>query len=170
MLQPLPLKSIYGLSEQTNKRITQSTHRQKFMRPTESELEILHVLWEQGPATVRTVNDLLNERRKSSQSAARSAAKPKESAGYTTTLKLMQIMFEKGLVTREEDGRTHTYTAAVREEETQSLLLQQFVDNTFRGSTARLVMQALGNHEASAEELDEIKALIAQLENNPPKL
>jgi len=135
------------------------------MKPTESELEILHILWEKGPATVRMVNDILNERRKSSQATARNTAKPKESAGYTTTLKLMQIMFEKGIVTREEDGRTHNYAAAVREEATQSLLLQQFVDNTFRGSTARLVMQALGNHEASAEELDEIKALIAQLEN-----
>jgi len=135
------------------------------MKPTESELEILHILWEKGPATVRAVNDLLNERRKSGLSAARG----KESAGYTTTLKLMQIMFEKGLVTRMEDGRTHTYTAAVREEDTQSLLLQQFVDNTFRGSAARLVMQALGNHEASAEELDEIKALIAQIEQNQPK-
>ena len=135
------------------------------MKPTESELEILHILWEKGPATVRMVNDLLNERRKNGLSAARS----KVSAGYTTTLKLMQIMSEKGLVTREEDGRTHTYSAAVRKNDTQSLLLQQFVDNTFRGSTARLVMQALGNHEASAEELDEIKALIAQIEQNQPK-
>jgi predicted transcriptional regulator len=138
------------------------------MKPTESELEILHILWEQGAATVRTVNDLLNERRKSSL-AARSAAKPKESAGYTTTLKLMQIMFEKGLVTRKEDGRTHTYAPAVRVEETQTLLLQQFVDNAFRGSAARLVLQALGNHEASPAELDEIKALIAQLEKEQPK-
>lgn len=135
------------------------------MRPTESELEILHILWEKGPATVRTVNDLLNERRKSSAAGSRKDAKTKESAGYTTTLKLMQIMYEKGLVTRTEDGRTHTYAAAVRQEEVQSLLLQQFVDNTFRGSTARLVMQALGNHEASPAELDEIKALIAQIEN-----
>jgi predicted transcriptional regulator len=127
------------------------------MKPTDSELEILHILWERGACTVRTVNDLLNERRKSG------TARFKES-GYTTTLKLMQIMFEKGLVTREEDGRTHMYSAAVREEDTQSLLLQQFVDNAFRGSTARLVMQALGNHEASTEELDEIKALIAQIE------
>ncbi len=136
------------------------------MRPTDSELEILHILWENGPATVRTVNDLLNERRKRGL-VARSAAR--QSAGYTTTLKLMQIMFEKGLVNREEDGRTHIYAAAVREEDTQSLLLQQFVDNAFRGSTARLVMQALGSHEASAEELDEIKALIAQLENEQQK-
>lgn len=137
-------------------------------RPTDSELEILHILWEQGPSTVRTVNDLLNERRISRKSTP-AAGKPKESAGYTTTLKLMQIMFEKGLVTREEDGRTHTYTAAVREEDTQSLLLQQFVDNAFRGSTVRLVMQALGSHEASAAELDEIKALIAQIEQEQSK-
>ena len=140
----------------------------QFMKPTDSELEILHILWEQGPGTVRTVNDLLNERRESRKSDP-SNSKPKESAGYTTTLKLMQIMFEKGLVTRTEDGRTHTYAAAVREEDTQSLLLQQFVDNAFRGSTTRLVLQALGNHEASAEELDEIKALIAQIEQQQPK-
>lgn len=126
-------------------------------RPTDSELEILHILWLHGSSTVRTVNDLLNAQRRSSQSA-------KDSAGYTTTLKLMQIMFEKGLVTRVEEGRTHAYTAAVQESDTKGLLLQQFVDNAFRGSTARLVMQALGNHEASTEELDEIKALIAKIE------
>ncbi|MBP6811337.1 MAG: BlaI/MecI/CopY family transcriptional regulator [Saprospiraceae bacterium] len=133
-------------------------------KPTDSELEILHILWEQGPSTVRTVNDLLNERRRSGLASSRLSAKPKESAGYTTTLKLMQIMFEKGLVTRVEEGRTHAYTAFIRESDTQDLLLQQFVDNAFRGSTARLVMQALGNHEASTEELDEIKALIAKIE------
>lgn len=126
-------------------------------KPTDSELEILHILWAQGPSTVRTVNDLLNEQR-------RSSLKAKDSAGYTTTLKLMQIMFEKGLVSRQEEGRTHIYTAMVQESNTQDLLLQDFVDNAFRGSTARLVMQALGNHEASSEELDEIKALIAKIE------
>ena len=126
------------------------------MKPTDSELEILQILWQKGPATVRSINDLLNQRRE---------------VGYTTTLKFMQIMFEKGLVTRVEDGRTHIYTAAVSENDTQSLLLQEFMDNTFRGNAARLVMQALGNHEASTEELDEIKALIAQIEgqNNADK-
>ncbi len=132
-------------------------------KPTDSELEILHILWAQGPSTVRSVNELLNEQRRNNYSASSAAPKPKES-GYTTTLKLMQIMFEKGLVTRLEDGRTHTYTAFVQERDTQDLLIQQFVDNAFRGSTARLVMQALGNHEASTEELDEIKALIAKIE------
>lgn len=121
----------------------------KQSKPTESELEILSVLWEKQAATVRAVHEEL--------------LKIKD-AGYTTTLKLMQIMFEKGLVTRVEEGRTHAYTAFIRESDTQDLLLQQFVDNAFRGSTARLVMQALGNHEASTEELDEIKALIAKIE------
>jgi BlaI family penicillinase repressor len=127
-------------------------------RPTDSELEILHILWSQGPSNVRTVNDLLNEQRRNNPLA-------KEAAGYTTTLKLIQIMLEKGLVTRVEEGRTHIYTASVQERDTQGVLLQQFVDNAFKGSTARLVMQALGNHEASTEELDEIKALIAKIES-----
>jgi BlaI family penicillinase repressor len=123
-------------------------------QPTDSELSILHVLWQKGPSTVRTVNDALSEQRE---------------VGYTTTLKLLQIMHDKGLVTRVEEGRTHVYAAAVSREATQSVLLQQFVDTAFRGSAMKLVMQALGNHEASAEELDEIKALIAQMEQEPPK-
>lgn len=125
-----------------------------FSKPTDAELEILHLLWELGPSTVRTVNDRLNQRRE---------------VGYTTTLKMMQIMFEKGLATRMEDGRTHLYTAAVAESDTQSRLLQQFVDNAFRGSASKMVLQALGNHDATAAELDEIKALIAQLEQNQSK-
>ena len=87
-------------------------------------------------------------------------------AGYTTTLKLMQIMHEKGLLSRIEEGRSHLYTAPVTEEETQQSLLGRVVDTTFRGSAARLVMQALGNHETSAEELDEIRTLLNNLENN----
>lgn len=120
-----------------------------YMKPTDSELEILQLLWELGPSTVRAVNERLNERR---------------DVGYTTTLKLLQIMFEKGIVSRKEDGRTHTYTAAITETDTQTVLLQEFVDQTFRGSAMKMVMQALGNHDASTEELDEIKALIAQME------
>ncbi len=120
-------------------------------KPTDAELEILHILWEQGPSTVRSVNDRLSQQRE---------------IGYTTTLKLMQIMFEKGLVTRQDDSRSHVFTAAVTESDTQSRLLQTFVDLTFRGSAMKMVMQALGNHEASASELDEIKQLIAQLEKD----
>jgi BlaI family penicillinase repressor len=126
------------------------------MKPTDSELEILQLLWELGPSTVRTVNDRLNTQRE---------------VGYTTTLKLMQIMFEKGIVTRDEGNRTHLYIAAIAEAETQNLLLQEFVDQAYRGSAMKLVMQALGNHEASSAELDEIKALIAQMEQQQlPKL
>jgi BlaI family transcriptional regulator, penicillinase repressor len=130
-------------------------------QPTDAELEILHLLWELGPSTVRTVNERQNEKRE--------AESVKDPLGYTTTLKLMQIMHEKGWVSRIEDGRTHIYTAAVQETDTQSALLQQFVDNAFRGSAMKMVMQTLGNYEAGAEELDEIKALIAQIEQNQSK-
>jgi BlaI family transcriptional regulator, penicillinase repressor len=120
-------------------------------RPTESELEILQVLWQHGPSPVRFVNDELNKQRE---------------VGYTTTLKLMQIMVDKGLAARNTDSRTHIYSAAVSEADTQQHLLNRFVDRTFRGSAMKLVMQALGSHKASEEELDEIKALIKQMEDN----
>lgn len=119
-------------------------------KPTDSELEILQILWESGPSKVRFVNDKLNEARE---------------VGYTTTLKIMQIMAEKNLVTRNTDSRTHIYSAAVDETEARKNLLEKFVDTTFRGSAMSLVMQALGNHDASTEELDEIKNLIKKLED-----
>ena len=122
----------------------------KINRPTDAELEILQVLWQKGPSTVRQVNEALNETRET---------------GYTTTLKLLQIMFDKGLVERDDAQRKHIYAAAVRESDTQQQLLRQFVDSTFRGSASRLVMQLLGNHNATPQELDEIKALIEKLEN-----
>lgn len=121
------------------------------IKPTESELEILQILWKKGAATVRQVNDEL--------------ARNKE-VGYTTTLKLMQIMHEKNLVTRTEEGRYHIYQAAIEEESTQKLLLDRFIDTAFRGSASRMVMQALGNQAVSKDELDEIKAWIETLENN----
>lgn len=124
--------------------------KSKKIRPTESELEILQVLWEHGPSTVRFVNDQLNEDRE---------------VGYTTTLKLMQIMAEKGLADRDTSQRTHIYRPAVTEGETQQNLLTQFVDRTFKGSAMKLVMQALGNHNASEAELGEIKALIEEMES-----
>ncbi len=118
------------------------------MKPTDAELEILHVLWTNGPSTVRQVHDTLSQSR---------------DLGYTTALKLMQIMVEKGLLTREEDARSHTYTAAVNEEATQQGLVDRFVETAFRGSASKLVMQVLGNHKASREELDEIKNLLNNL-------
>jgi len=121
------------------------------IKPTESELEILQILWKKGSATVRQVNDELSQQKE---------------VGYTTTLKLMQIMHEKNLVTRTEEGRYHIYRAAIEEENTQKLLLDRFIDTAFRGSASRMVMQALGNQSVSKDELDEIKAWIETLENN----
>ncbi len=119
-------------------------------KPTDAELEILQVLWENGPSSVRFVNDELAEKRE---------------VGYTTTLKLMQIMFEKGLVSRNTDARSHIYEAAIERDATQRSLLGTFVDNVFSGSAMNLVMQALGDHKASKDELDQIKALIQKMEN-----
>lgn len=121
----------------------------KTPRPTEAELEILQLLWQEGASSVRNINDILNKKRE---------------VGYTTTLKLMQIMLEKGLVTRNEDQRTHIYSAAVKEQDTQKKLLDSFVDSAFRGASMKMVIQALGNHDASTEELNEIKALIKEIE------
>lgn len=120
-------------------------------KPTDSELEILQVLWAKGQASVREVFEQINE------------AREKE-VKYTTILKLMQLMAEKDLVQRDTSQRTHIYTANVEEQTTQGHLLQRFIKQTFRGSTSNLVMQALGNHDASQSELDEIKALIDKIE------
>lgn len=123
---------------------------QKYVKPTESELEILQILWKNGTATVRDVHEEL--------------AQLKE-VGYTTTLKLMQIMHEKGLVKRDESMRTHIYQAAVNKEKTQKHLLTKMIDSLFGGSSTQLVLQALGSGEqkVSAEELDEIQKLIENL-------
>lgn len=124
-------------------------------RPTDSELQILQILWKNGASTVRQVNEKIN---------LLQAADGKET-GYTTTLKLMQIMSEKGLVSRDTSQRTHVYNAVSSEEDTQNHLLNNFVKTTFKGSAMSLVMQALGNHKASQKELEDIKALITKLEN-----
>lgn len=120
-------------------------------RPTDAELEILQVLWQNGPSTVRHVHETLEAR----------------DVGYTTTLKLMQIMFEKGLLNRDSDNRSHVYSSKVNETETKNGLLNRFVETAFRGSTSQLVMQALGNHKASTEELNQIRELLNQIEQQP---
>lgn len=120
------------------------------IKPTNAELAILSVLWTQGASTVKVVNETLN-------------AKDSAEIGYTTTLKIMQIMHEKGLVKREKSGRTHIYTAAVSEEETQQGFVDRLLENVFQGSATKLVMQALGRHKASKEELDEIKAFLDKM-------
>jgi predicted transcriptional regulator len=123
----------------------------KNLKPTESELEILQVLWHENAATVRTVHEALS--------------KTKES-GYTTTLKLMQIMFEKGLVTRNDSSKTHIYHPAVSREKTQKQFLNKMIDTLFAGSSADLVLQALGGHNASDAELQQIQDLINQLKKD----
>ncbi len=121
----------------------------QYFKPTESELEILSVLWENGPCTVRFVNDQIGQ---------------KKTTGYTTTLKLMQIMLDKGMVDRIADGRTHIYRAIARQDEMQVRLLDRLLETAFSGSASKLVLQALGNHRTSGEELQEIKDLIKKLE------
>jgi predicted transcriptional regulator len=120
----------------------------KTIKPTESELEILQILWSKGLATVREVHEDL--------------ASTKD-VGYTTTLKLMQIMHEKGLVKRDDSMRTHVYQAAVNKERTQKHLLGKMIDSLFGGSPTQLVIQALGEHKASPEELEKIQALLNEL-------
>jgi BlaI family transcriptional regulator, penicillinase repressor len=122
----------------------------KLIKPTESELEILQIIWSRGLATVREVHEEL--------------AKTKD-VGYTTTLKLMQIMHEKGIVKRDDSMRTHVYQAAVNKERTQKHLLNKFIDSLFGGSPTQLVIQALGegNQKASPEELERIQTLLNNL-------
>ncbi|MCP5049123.1 MAG: BlaI/MecI/CopY family transcriptional regulator [bacterium] len=122
---------------------------EKISQPTESELEILQILWQEGPCTVRQVNDRLNERKK---------------VGYTTTLKLMQIMVEKNILQRDQQQRSHLYRAAAEEKITRQQLLDRFLQTAFGGSAMNLVMQALGNHKASKEEISRIRELLDEIE------
>jgi predicted transcriptional regulator len=123
----------------------------KWLKPTESELEILKVLWENGKATVRQVHESLMTQKE---------------VGYTTTLKLMQIMHEKGLVKRNDSQRTHVYKAAIDKEITQNHLLNKMISGLFGGSSTQLVMRALGEHKVSQNELDQIQSLINDLKNS----
>lgn len=125
----------------------------KYVKPTESELEILQILWRNNLATVRDVHEELSK---------------SKDVGYTTTLKLMQIMHEKGLVKRDESMRTHVYQAAVNKEKTQKHLLVKMIDSLFGGSSTQLVLQALGGSEKklSTEELEEIQKLIDNLKKH----
>jgi len=120
-------------------------------RPTDAELSILRILWDRGPSTVRQVHErLANER----------------TAAYTTALKLLQIMTEKGLVDRDERDRTHIYRARLSEETTQRQLVRDLLDRAFGGSAGKLVMQALAAKRASAEELSDIRKAIDAARND----
>jgi len=118
-------------------------------RPTDAELAILGVLWQRGPSSVRDVHEELNR---------------DGTTGYTTILKLLQIMIEKGLVVRDETQRAHIYEARYSEQKTQRQLLSDLADRAFGGSAAKLVLQALSGRKATAEELGAIRELLEQLE------
>jgi predicted transcriptional regulator len=120
----------------------------KSTKPTESELEILQILWKRQHATVREVHEELSQYKES---------------GYTTTLKLMQIMFEKGIVVRDDSSKTHIYTPNISRDNTQKQLVGKMVNSLFGGSTTQLVMQALGSTAPSKAELDEIQQLLDNL-------
>lgn len=126
----------------------ESTHSKA--EPTRSELEILKVLWANGPSTVRVVNDKLNEQTRSVQ--------------YTSTLKLMQIMQEKGLLIRDDTNMKHIYSPAEPEQKTKNDLLEKFVTGMYNGSASSLVMQLLGNKKTSKKELEAIKDLISKID------
>ncbi|MBN1112602.1 MAG: BlaI/MecI/CopY family transcriptional regulator [Bacteroidales bacterium] len=118
-------------------------------KPTESELEILQILWSEGDCNVKQINDILNQKRE---------------VGYTTTLKTMQIMFDKGLLSREKDKRTHIYKAELQKEDTENMMISKLMNSVFEGSAVKLVMRALGSQKTSTEELEKIKSLINEIE------
>ena len=123
--------------------------RHKTMRPTDRELVILRILWDNGPSTVRQVNEAMNK---------------DEDTGYTTTLKLMQIMTEKGLLIRDQSDRQHVYKPTSTEERTQKQLVGDLLERAFCGSAEKLVMRALSARKVSAKELTRIKKLLDELE------
>lgn len=117
-------------------------------KPTESELEVLSLIWQNGPMTVRTVHDQI---------------KLSRGIGYTTTLKIMQIMYEKGLLSRKKVGKTHIYLNRVDQVKTQEGIVSKLINTVFQGSPKALVMQALGNSKPTKQELDEIRNFLDQL-------
>lgn len=118
--------------------------------PTPAELEILNVLWKLKEATTQTVNTALNLERK---------------VGYTSTLKIMQLMTKKGLLDRHKEGKSHVYFSLIEQSQTQGNLLQKFVNNTFGGSNSRLMIQLLGNKNVSQDELTQIKSFLENMED-----
>ena len=121
----------------------------KPIKPTDAELSILHVLWQRGPSTVREVWEKLN---------------PEQGTGYTTVLKLMQIMFEKRLLARDETARSHVYRAARSQAQTQRQVIGHLLERVFSGSAPQLVMQALSAKKATRAELAEIRKLLDEME------
>ena len=120
--------------------------------PTRAQLEILQVLWKHGPSTVRFVNDKLNQEKKA--------------LSYTSTLKLMQIMHEKGMVHRDESSMTHVYSAVLEEQKTKGVVLKKFVDAMYNGSVKNLMLELMGQERATNKEWDTIKELLNKLDDD----
>ncbi len=131
-----------------------TSHNTELPKPTEAELDIMHVLWDRGPSTVREVHEILYG---------------DAGAGYTTALKLLQVMFSKGLVKRDDSERAHVYRAVQTMQRTQGRFLADMVQRVFKGSASQLVLHALGNHpQATTAELKEIRALLNRLDREKP--
>ena len=130
--------------------MNKETRLEELPEPTRAQLEILQVLWKHGPSTVRFVNDQLNQQ--------------KQSLSYTSTLKLMQIMHEKGLVQRDESSMTHIYSTRLEEGKTKGVVLRKFVDAMYNGSVKSMMLELLGNQETGSKQWDKIKDLLNQLE------
>ena len=120
-------------------------------KPTEKELQILQILWEKEPCTVREVHESLY---------------PNDETGYTTSLKLIQIMYEKGMLEREKKGKTHIYSCLVKKDDAQQQIVGKLLNTVFKGSAANLVMQVLGQSESSPDELNEIRKMIDEIEKH----
>ena len=122
--------------------------------PTKAELAVLQVLWQHGPSTVRFVHDALNEGR--------------EAAQYTTTLKLMQLMTEKGMLLRDESSMKHVYSAGLEEKGTKGQLLNRFIDTMYHGSVGNMMMALLGNEKTSAKDLQQLRELLDGMNSSEP--
>ena len=120
-------------------------------KPSDGELEILHELWSRGPLTVREVHEALSKKQK---------------MGYTTILKMMQIMYAKGLVIRDDSSRAHIYEAAIEEEVVQEKMVKKLLDRVFKGSAEQLILRALSVKRSTPEELEEIRKILDSLEND----
>jgi BlaI family penicillinase repressor len=130
----------------------ETQEQQELPEPTRAQLEILQVLWKHGPSTVRFVNDKLNQQ--------------KQALSYTSTLKLMQIMHEKGMVLRDESSMTHVYSAVLEEQKTKGVVLKKFVDAMYNGSVRNLMLELMGQEKTTNKDWDTIKDLLSKLDDD----
>jgi predicted transcriptional regulator len=142
---------VNNASQELNRQINTFLMNSNLPRPTEKELEILRVLWKHGPSTVRQVHKILNRERETA-------------AGYSTALKMLQVMTQKGLVERDDTERPQVYTTRVPKEQTQRQLVKDLLNRAFGGSVRQLVMQALSAKEASEEEIEQLEQLLDKFE------